>query len=199
MPLRLKSDEELMALISRHDERALQELMRRYQRRLGRFSLGIIGSRDLAEEAVANVVLNIWRTREKLAIRSTVRGYLFAAVGNQTLRLRRETKLRRTVRVDGEIGRHLVDLRGSDSDLLYQEFHDEIDLLISKLPPQRQLIFRMNRIEGLRYREIAEALSLSERTVQNQMLKAVAQLGAELPALRGRLAHHPRAKVGQHL
>lgn len=184
MALKSKSDEELIGRIREHDEGALRELLKRYKSRLARFSCSLLGRRDLADEAVANVFLNIWRTREVLVIRSQVRAYLFAAVGNQSLRLRRDSLRRRTVQVDGALARQLVDGRSSDSDLLYQELNDAVEAVVSKLPPRRQLIFRMNRIEGLRYREIAAALGLSERTVQNQMVKAVAQLGPELPQLR---------------
>jgi len=193
MPLGSKSDEEILTCICQHDESALDILVRRYYDRLGKFSFSLLNSRDLADVAVSNVFLNIWRRRESLVIRSTVRGYLFAAVGNQSLSMRKEKRLHPTVGIDHVHTRQVLDARSSDSDILYRELHDEIDALVSRLPRQRQLIFRMNRFEGLRYREIAEALGVSERTVQNQMVHATKQLGLELPKIRGTLARNSTA------
>jgi len=191
MPPENTSDEALMQRIREHDEDALQELMRRYYDRLGEFAHTLLRRRDLAEEAVSNVLISIWRRRESLVVKTSVRSYLFAAVGNQSLNLRKSQQPDDTVWLDDEMARSLADIRRTESDILYRELHRDIDNLIRLMPPQRQLIFRMNRLEGLRYWEIAEALAISESTVQNHMVQAVKQLAAELPKLRHSLSQSP--------
>lgn len=190
----LESDEDIFERVREDDEAALQRLLKKYQRPLGAFSNSLLRSRDLADEAVSNVFLNIWRRRATLAIKSTVRSYLFAAASNQSIKLLNERKQRATIGLTDVVARTLVDPRATDTDLLYRELHDEIERLLALLPPQRQLIFRMNRIEGLRYREIARKLKLSESTVQNHMVQANRQLLRERPNLRSVLARSAAEK-----
>lgn len=191
MSLETATDDTLMERIRTSDEDALQELMRRYYARLGEFAYSLLRRRDLAEEAVSNVLISIWRRRETLTIKTGVRSYLFAAVGNQSLNLRRTEKVGDTIWLDDEMSRNLADIRRTESDILYRELHGEIDSLIRTMPPQRQLIFRMNRLEGLRYWEIAAALAIAESTVQNHMVQAVKQLAQELPRLKHSLSQSP--------
>lgn len=187
MPLRKESDEELLERIRCHNESALRELFVRYYARLAEFAFSLVRRRDLAEEAVMNVFLNLWRRRESLVLSGILRSYLFAAAGNQSLNLRKRQLRHAAVGLDDVHPSQLVGASRTEGDLLYRELHAEIDAMITRLPPQRQLIFRMNRLQGLRYAEIAEALGVSERTVQNHMVQAVRQLSSELPQLRGTL------------
>ncbi len=187
-----ESDEEIIARVRQDDESALRRLLRKYQRPLGDFSHSLLRSRDLADEAVSNVFLNIWRRRAALRIKTTVRSYLFAAASNQSINLWNEKKRRATVGLTDVLARKLVDPRATDTDLLYRELHDEVEALLALLPPQRQLVFRLNRLDGLSYREIARKLKLSQSTVQNHMTQATRQLVRERPRLRGLLAKRPK-------
>ncbi len=188
-----ESDEALLQRIRRDDEDALQELLRRYYARLGEFAFSLLRRWDLAEEAVSNVFLSVWRRRETLDVKTNVRSYLFAAVSNQSFNLRKSQLPPVTVWLDDVPPHELADDRRTDTDLLYRELQAGIDTLLSQMPPQRQLIFRMNRLEGLRYWEIAGVLGLSEHTVQNHMVQAVKQLAQELPKLRETLERHTTA------
>ncbi len=191
MSLSTASDEDLMARIREHSEEALQELMARYCARLGDFAFTLLRRRDLAEEAVSNVLVNIWRRRETLVVKTNVRSYLFAAVNNQALNLRKARLSQTNVGLDDVPAHELADVRRLDTDILYRELQEELDALIARMPPQRQLVFRMNRLEGLRYWEIAAMLGLAESTVQNHMVQAVKQMAQELPRLRSSLTRSP--------
>lgn len=186
--LKSTSDEDLLRRISQNDEGALQELLRRYYTKLGAFAYSLLRRRDLAEEAVSNVFLSLWRRRESLTIRSKVRTYLYAAVGNQSFSLRRSELPPGIICFDEALVGELADESQADTALLYQELQQEINQLIEQMPPQRQAIFRLNRIDGLRYAEIAESLGLAESTVQNHMVHAMKHLALELPKLRATLA-----------
>jgi len=180
----MESDEELLVRVRRHHEAALNELVVRYYARLGEFSFSLVRQRDLAEEAVLNVFLNVWRRRETIVINGVVRSYLFAAVGNQSLNLRKRHLRHDTLGLEEVPASQMIDTKRTESDLLYNELQAEVNALLMSLPPRRQLIFRMKRIEGFRYAEIAAALGLSERTVQNHMVEAVKQLAEGLARLR---------------
>lgn len=79
----------------------------------------------------------------------------------------------------------LKDHRGADTPLLRSELEQAVDAVLSRMPEQRRAVFCMCRLEGMRYKEIASALEISEHTVQNHMMKAIRYLAAELPKLRG--------------
>lgn len=179
-----ENDDELWSRVARHDERALEQLLRRYHQRLCEFAYSILKQRDQVEEAVSNVFLNVWRRRETLDIKTSVRSYLFAAVANQALTLRKRQLSRRTALMEEVPAQSLAVVQGADRELIYAELEQEVEEIIASLPPQRMIVFRMNRFEGLRYLEIARALGLSERTVQNHMVLAIKHLAKELPRLR---------------
>lgn len=174
-------DSQLMARVRRHDEGALRELFRRYYIRLGEFPHSLLRRRDLAQEAVSNVFVNVWQRREKLEITTSVQSYLFTAVGNQARNIRKGESKYAAISLDQVPASELVDVPGVDSDVLYREYIKEINAALMRLPPQRELVFRLSRLEGLRYREIARTLGLSPHTVQNHMIHAKRQLAREVP------------------
>jgi len=182
------SDEELFERIREHHDQALEELLHRYHDPLRKFALTLIGRRDLAEEAVANVFLKIWSRRQSLIIRASVRRYLFSAVGNQAINLSKSQNEQGTVQLDTVPPGELADMMGADTNILYKEFRDEIDRLLDELPTRRQQIFRLNRIDGLSYMEISTALGVSVYTVQNHMIQAMKQLADRLPEMKSHLS-----------
>ncbi len=185
-------DAELLAAIRNDNEDALQRLLQKYYDRLCRFAFSMLHRRDLSHEAVDNVVLNFWRRRQTVAITVNLRSYLYGAVSYQAMNLFAKEKKSKHVPIDEVAPHSLPDIRSADTDLLYQELLLEIDELLSRMPPQRRLIFRLNRIEGLRYREIAVALGISERTVQNHMLLAIEYLSDAMNRFNNRHGESPR-------
>ena len=184
MPLRTISDEGLLARIRQHDESALRELVNRHYVRLANFAFSLLRQRDSADEAVMNVFLNLWRRRTTLNINGELRSYLLAAVGNQTVNVRKRQRRHTAEELDEVLLGKLASATRTDEALLFRELQAEVDELILTLPPQRQLIFRLNRIEGLDYATIAKALGVSKHTVQNHMVAAIRQLAPELPKIR---------------
>ena len=62
--------------------------------------------------------------------------------------------------------------------MVQKEVVAEVEAMIQSMPPRRQLIFRMSRIDGLKYKEIAQILEISVNTVQNQMVEAVRHIAS---------------------
>lgn len=176
MPFSNRSDEEILELIRTGDERAFEELLRRYYERLGQYASSILRSHSLADDAVWSVFNRIWRRRETLLINSSVERYLFGAVSNESISLGKTMARHPWIGLDQAPPSSLVDSVQVEESLLYRELHEEIETLLASLPPKRQLIFRLHRLEGLSYNEIAQQLGLSSRTVQNQMVQAAKQL-----------------------
>ncbi len=177
-------DDELFQLIRQSNAKALKELYEKYFQSLCRFSFRYVKSIDLTEEVVSDVFLNIWLNRKTIEIKTSLKAYLFTAVRNRSLNyaLKEKYNFENLDIVDND--------REIRSDYLpyevvsYKELESAIESVIKKLPPQRQLIFRMNRIDGLKYKEIAEVLSISINTVQNHMVKAVKFISKHYPFIK---------------
>jgi RNA polymerase sigma-70 factor, ECF subfamily len=166
------SDEELFQRIKSNDAIALRILFNKYFPALCSFALKFVKTTDLAEEAVSDVFTNVWLKRKKIEIKTNPKTYLYGAVRNQSLNY-----LKKKYISFEEIETVVKENKASDLDadrfIAYEELKEDMDIVLQQLPEKRQLIFRMNRIDGLSYKEIAEILSLSIHTVQNQMVAAV--------------------------
>ena len=174
------TDEELFRRMKRDDPDALKILFERYYSLLCRFAFRFVKTIPLAEEAVSDVFLTLWLKKSQIEIRTSLKTYLYTAVRNQSMNyVKHHTYSFEDI--------DTVDAQEGSSEfhphtrLEYEELKDDVDALLGHLPEKRQIIFRMNRIDGLRYKEIAEILSISVHTVQNQMVAAVKYLSGYKP------------------
>jgi RNA polymerase sigma-70 factor, ECF subfamily len=166
------TDEELFRSIRCGEPTALRILFERYFVPLCSFSSRFVKTAHLAEEVVSDVFLKIWLRRETIEIKTSGRTYLYAAVRNQSLNyvMKNQGYFEDFIIADGE---EIISDLHAERFVQYEELKEDIDSLIRQLPKKRQIIFRMNRLDGLSYKEIAEILSISVNTVQNQMVEAV--------------------------
>lgn len=164
-------DDVLWKQIIRNDKKALESLFAKYFAPLCRFTDSFVGNQMTAEELVADIFLSMWTKRKELVIHTSVRAYLFAAARNTALNhLRGNTKGKIVYLHEQPVEPGFVD--GVDAGLEYYELLEQVEGFIDKMPKKRQQIFRMHKLEGLKYHEIADRLSISVHTVQNQMLEA---------------------------
>ncbi|MFH5831345.1 RNA polymerase sigma-70 factor [Halalkalibaculum sp. DA3122] len=172
-----KSDEALLRLIKADSQKALEELFEKYYDRLCDFAFQYVKSIDLSEEIVSDVFLKIWERRHRLNISKNLKGYLYTATRNQALNYleKQDNELESLTENAREIesGKY-----HPDEELIFKELENRLEALINTLPPRRKIIFKLSRLEGFTYKEIAGILSISIHTVQNQMVAAVKTLSS---------------------
>jgi len=177
------SDNELFDNIKKDDASSLKILYEKYFESLCHFSIQFVKSVDLAEEVVSDVFTNIWFKRKDIGIKMSIKSYLYSAVKNQSLNY-----IKSEERLSGIFEKDSLQLvvydRQPDEKVINQEIQDKIESIIEELPEKRGIIFRMNRIDGLSYKEIAEVLSISVNTVQNQMIKAIKYMSEQIPRIK---------------
>src|ERR1700712_4625872 len=156
---------------------AFTSLYRKYFKVLMLASDKYIKEIDVAKGIVQDVFLKMWEQPFELENEASLKSYLYRSVVNSSLNYLKRQK---------NISQHHLKIANEttyDSLDDLQEEH-ELKLLIYKeielLPAQCKKIFKMSRFEGLKYREIAVLLNISEKTVENHMIKA-------LKTLRGRI------------
>jgi RNA polymerase sigma-70 factor (ECF subfamily) len=150
-----------------------------YYVNLCRFAYTYVKDSDTAEEIVQEMFISIWEQRKNLSINSSVRSFLYTSVKNRALNYIRNEKTR--TKHEDEFAReqaskvaHIVDFCGRE------ELTFIIDQAVNELPEQCRLIFELNRNQNLSYKEIAQKMEISTKTVENQMGIALKKLRAKL-------------------
>lgn len=158
------------------DVSAFEQLFRTLHEPLLRFATRYAGDEARAEELVQDVFFTIWQTRREWEPHGSVRAYLFGAVRNRALNLRRRDAL--------------------EEDWAHSEAHEEISALYSapppidvalaqtellalahaaldKLPERCRLVMQLRWREGMSYAEIAEVLGIGVKGVENQLARGL--------------------------
>jgi RNA polymerase sigma-70 factor (ECF subfamily) len=170
----------LLRQIARHDEKAFKALFEAYRPRLYRYLIGIVKSKETAEEMVIDVFLKIWQEREKLGGVERFDAFLFRIAFNQSVdflrRASRDPKIKEIIWQEIE----LAGGSASDEPVLVKEYEVKLKEAIGLLSPQRQLIFRMSRERNFSHSDIAEKLQLSKYTVSNHISESLRFIRAYL-------------------
>lgn len=173
------SQKDIVQKIKQGNIKAFEAVFRELYSPLTGYANKIINDHDKAEEIVQDVFYTIWKKREKLNISSSFKSYLYKSVQNSCLQLIQHEMVK-------EKHRQFVINRDGDRQpnphevLEVQEINIAIKKTLATLPERCREIFKMNRFEGLKYKEIAEKLSISQKTVEANITKALKHLRKNL-------------------
>lgn len=165
-------DNEIIGRIRQGDIKQFEALFRSSYASLVKYAKTLTKDHDTAEEIVQELFFRLWQNKEKIQIESSLNGYLFRSVHNRCLHYIEHLKV--VERHEQEISFEQRSGAESPADVLqYKELQAKIARTIEKLPERCGQIFCMNRFEGLKYSEIAEKLSVSVKTVEANMGRAL--------------------------
>jgi len=175
------TDEELIALLASDEESAIDLVFRKYYTFLCRSVYRIIPDTQITEDLAQEVFYELWKKRAKINITSSLRAYLKRAALNKALNYIRDQKIdfRNAPEKEGLTSKDANVIQELAADNLQQQ----IDQAIDSLPEKCRLVFVLSRYEEMSYQQIADHLSISIKTVENQISKA-------LKTLRIALAEH---------
>lgn len=172
-------DTEIIRRIRNGDTGQFESLFRSSYVSLVRYAKTLIKDHDTAEEIVQDLFFKLWQDREKLNIESSLNGYLFRSVHNRCLHHIEHARV--VERHAEEVSYRQTESQESPSDILnYKELQEKVARILEKLPDRCGKIFTMSRFEGLKYTEIAEKLSVSIKTVEANMGRALKEFRKEL-------------------
>lgn len=170
---------EIVPQIAQGNRSAFESLFKSHYSNLCGYAVKYVWELDQAEEIVQDLFFNLWNKRSDLYISSSIESYLFRAVRNACLNYLKHKKVREN---------YASNVKGSynpgqgldDNPVETLELQKKIEDSIEVMPPERKKIFMMSRYDGLKYKEIAEKLGISVKTVEAQMGKALKFLREEL-------------------
>jgi RNA polymerase sigma-70 factor (ECF subfamily) len=180
-----EAEDSLVSRIKGGDQFAVKELFRRYYSGLCRFTYRLVHTREDVEDIVEGVFEKIWLKREMLDPGQSIKSYLFKVAQNQAFDFLKNKGNRHIVLSEWiPSGGHeeLKAVSSSDpvQDMTDKDLATAIGKAIEKLPRKCKMVFTLNRQEGLTYSEIADILNISERTVENQIVRALKHLRRDL-------------------
>ena len=172
------SEKEVARPISEEFE-AFDQLFKSNYEGLCHFVTQIVSCHHTAEEIVADVFWKLWKNRADLKINRSLKAYLKTAVRNQSIDyLRKKNRMRKMEsKMDAQ---SYINKDCPESILIVQELRDHIEHSVELLPPQGQNVYRLSRDKGLKYKEIAEFLDISLKTVETHMRRSLISIRREM-------------------
>jgi RNA polymerase sigma-70 factor (family 1) len=169
----------LQTRISRFDDQlAYKELFTGFYPSLIQFVAGIIKSRQSAEEIVSDLFMKIWEKRKTLEEIHNLRVYCFVSARHLSINQLEKQKKQHHSDIDNYKTRLINAAPNPEECMISAEMLRRIQEIVEKLPPRCKLSFKLVKEYGFKYREAAEILQVSEKTVENQLAIALRKISA---------------------
>jgi RNA polymerase sigma-70 factor, ECF subfamily len=159
----------------------IEQLFKTFYAPLGAVVYRVVPDRDVVEDILQDVFLRLWQGIEALPAIDSYRAYLNRMALNAALRHQQRTQ-RQVAWDDAPADTAPVAPDALDA-LHATEAADAVAAALQQLPPQCRIVFELSRYEEMSYQQIAEALEISPKTVENQMGKALRILRRELAGM----------------
>lgn len=170
-------DTSLLFAIQKGDRNAFDSLFQKYYPILCTYCYRFVRLED-AEEIVQDVMLWLWENRERPIIEYSLKQYLFRAVFNRSMTRIAQNEVKQ--RADEAYHQRMLDMLQDVDVYLINELSKHIQKAIDELPPSYKEAFIMHRFRDLSYKEIAEILNVSPKTVDYRIQQALKILRVEL-------------------
>lgn len=165
--------------LKQYDDEAFEQLFKAHYKALHAYANMILKDLELAEELVQNLFLRFWEKRELLNVQTSIKAYLYKCIYNDSLNYLKHERIKEKYQDFAQHAMdHLSESAAAKAEL--NELQQQLGVALNELPEQCRTIFQLSRFEELKYREIAEQLGISIKTVENQMGKALRILRIKL-------------------
>src|SRR5574344_1538214 len=162
------------------DVKAFERVFKLYFARLSLYAAGITNDMDAAEEIVQELFYVLWRDKENLHLAYSLKSYLYGAVRKESLQYCEHEEVKRRYQETVMEKTSEEETGDAHGEMEYRELQALVEKALGKLPERCARIFRMQRFEHKKYADIAVQLSLSVKTVEADMSKALQALRKEI-------------------
>ena len=170
----------LQTEIETGNQDAYRQLFNLLYPNLYRFAFSLTKNKELSEEIVSDVFINIWRKKETIAAIDNLKLYLYISAKNTSLNYLSKLAKEKLVSIDQLNPFAALPFSNPEQVLVSKEMNTRIHRAIEALPPQAKLIFILTKELGFSYKEAAALLNLSPGTIDNQLVIALKKLSKSL-------------------
>jgi RNA polymerase sigma-70 factor (ECF subfamily) len=153
-------------------EQLFSDLFKKHEYRLYALVLKLTRSNQYARDIIQEVFLKLWEHRYQMHTIQNMEAWLYRLTENKVIDFLRkaaaDNRLRETIWKNQP-----HNLNETEDNVVAREYSQIIQKAVDQLPPQRKLIYYLNREKGLNYQEIADHLAISKHTVKNQLSTAL--------------------------
>ena len=175
-------DNELLRKMAQGNETAFTEIFHQYWKLLFSVAANKLNNLADAEEVVQDVFADLWKRRAEIVIQQSLKSYLAAAVKFQVYSLLykryRQRNYEQSLQQDTSVTSYRVNAVEEEYDL--KVLQEKLQQTAAQLPERCRLVYELSREAGLSNKEIAQSLNISEKTVENQITKALKSLRTSL-------------------
>lgn len=147
-------------------------LFRQHEHRLHTLAFRLTKSDQVAKDIIQEVFLKLWEHREHIDAIVDLEAWLYRLTENKVIdylrKVAADDRLRKVI-----CNRIQQITDEAEQYIAAKEYNEIIRQAVSQLPPQRKLIYQLNKDEGMSYEQIANELQISRHTVKNQLFSAV--------------------------
>lgn len=163
-----------------NDQQAFAQIYIACMPNLLKFSNSIIKNKELAEEIVSDVFINIWQKRADMDKIENFKLYLYISVKNTSLNYLSRHFRKNIISLEEMSMNISMSPYNPEQLLITTEAVKKINYEINKLPPRCKIIFKLAKEDRLKYNEIAQLLNISVNTIDNQMAIALKKISSAI-------------------
>ncbi|KGL59019.1 RNA polymerase sigma-70 factor [Polaribacter sp. Hel1_85] len=138
----------------------------------------LLKDKEVCEEIIQDVFIDIWNKRKELEIKVSLKSYLYACVRYKVFSQFRTNKITRVELLE-ELDKRLQ-YTTPETKMMHQELKQHINIVVESLPEKCKRVYKLSRNEQLSHKEIADQLGISTKTVENHITNALRVLRASL-------------------
>lgn len=166
-----ESDKNTLHAIKVGDVKAYEKLFRTFYAPLCGYVNKMVNDKEIAEEIVQDLFYKLWKNRATIEIKTSLKSYLYKSVYNKALHYFDHEKVKNKY---AEYASHTLNYSITPDEAMETvEVYSLYKTTLNSLPTNTRKIFQMSRNYGLKYHEIADRLSISVKTVEANMGKAL--------------------------
>ncbi|RAJ06472.1 RNA polymerase sigma-70 factor (ECF subfamily) [Chitinophaga skermanii] len=166
----------LISLIREGNEAAFAKMYHQFAGELLDYAVKVLKDEAAAEDILQELFANIWKSRERLQVHTSLRAYLYAA--NKYLILKTIRDRQKEEQLFSRLEERIWGPADPENLLYRKELKERIALLTADLPGKCREIYLLSREQFLPNKVIAAQLNISEKTVENQLTIALRKLRA---------------------
>ncbi|MCX2479680.1 RNA polymerase sigma-70 factor [Pedobacter sp. MC2016-15] len=172
------NNEQLIPLLLSGDESTFESVYKHFLKPLHSYAITILRDEEAAKGTVQNIFLKLWERKHTLNFNGSIKAYLYSAVYHECLNYIRHEKVK--LNHQDHLVYTMKNTEEQDKGIEFSDLKDKLQQVLNNLPEKCRTVFQLSRFEELKYREIADQMGISVKTVEAQMGKALKILRHEL-------------------